>query len=171
MISSDGDAAALTEGMGPRPFKGKPDATVAPTQDSSQIKAVPASPDQPGSLKPVGLFADEISKSTAAATRPPSVETATMSNEARKLQEAISAALAPLGTARPVAEVRESNEGLLISLTDDLNFGMFANASAEPTPGLVRALDKITPLISQSRGQVIVRGHTDGRAFRFGGVR
>jgi chemotaxis protein MotB len=55
---------------------------------------------------------------------------------------------------------------LLISLTDDVNYGMFASGSAEPTPGLVRALDKITPLISQSRGQVIVRGHTDNRAYR-----
>jgi chemotaxis protein MotB len=43
---------------------------------------------------------------------------------------------------------------------------MFATGSAEPAPGLVRALDKITPLISQSRGQVIVRGHTDDRAYR-----
>jgi chemotaxis protein MotB len=43
---------------------------------------------------------------------------------------------------------------------------MFANGSAEPTPGLVRALDKITPLISQYRGQLIVRGHTDNRAYR-----
>ena len=85
---------------------------------------------------------------------------------ANKLQAAISAALASLGTARPVTEVRETNEGLLISLTDDVNYGMFANGSAEPTPGLVRALDKITPLISQNRGQVIVRGHTDSRAYR-----
>ena len=65
-----------------------------------------------------------------------------------------------------MAEVRESNEGLLVSLTDDVNYGMFANGSAEPTAGLVRALDEITPLISQNRGQVIVRGHTDNRAYR-----
>ena len=84
-------------------------------------------------------------------------------HDANKLQAAISAALASLGAASPVAEVRETNEGLLVSLTDDVNYGMFANGSAEPTPGLVRALDKITPLISQNRGQVIVRGHTDNR--------
>lgn len=89
-----------------------------------------------------------------------------MQSEASKLQAAISAALAPLGSARPVAEVRESNEGLLISLTDDVNYGMFATGSAEPTAGLVRALDKITPLISQSQGLVIVRGHTDNRPYR-----
>ena len=65
-----------------------------------------------------------------------------------------------------MAEVRETSEGLLINLTDDVNYGMFANGSAEPTPGLVRALDKITPLIAQNRGQVIVRGHTDSRAYR-----
>jgi chemotaxis protein MotB len=164
----DEEAAALSEGQGPRPFKGKPDATVAPTQESEQARAAQAKPDKPDALKPVGLFADEVSKDIAAANRPPAspAETAPVSNEVKKLQEAIATALAPLGAARPVAEVRESNEGLLISLTDDLNYGMFATASAEPTPGLVRALDKITPLISQNRGQVIVRGHTDGRAFR-----
>ena len=65
-----------------------------------------------------------------------------------------------------MTEVRETNEGLLINLTDDVNYGMFATGSAEPAPGLVRALDRITPLIAQRRGQVIVRGHTDNRAYR-----
>jgi chemotaxis protein MotB len=165
----DEDAAALSEGKGPRPSEGKPDATAPPVQKSDPAKAAAAAkPDQPEAIKPVGLFAEAESKDDPATKRPsaPKAEKEPVPSEASKLQAAISAALASLGPARPIAEVRESSEGLLINLTDDVNYGMFASGSAEPTPGLVRALDKITPLISQSRGQVIVRGHTDNRAYR-----
>jgi chemotaxis protein MotB len=66
----------------------------------------------------------------------------------------------------PVVEVERTNEGLLVSLTDAADFGMFAIGSAEPQPELVRAVDKIAPLIAGQQGTIIVRGHTDGRAFR-----
>jgi chemotaxis protein MotB len=163
------EAAALIEGQGPRPSRGKPDATATPVQESDLAKDLPAKPDKQEELKPVGLFADDESKNNTPANRPAAqrADAAPASpNAASKLQAEISAALASLGTARPVTEVRETSEGLLINLTDDVNYGMFANGSAEPTPGLVRALDKITPLIAQNRGQVIVRGHTDSRAYR-----
>jgi chemotaxis protein MotB len=164
----DEDAAALSEGKGPRPSEGKPDATGAPVQQSDSARAAAPGPDQQEAIKPAGLFSDDSSKDNPGANRPAAqqAEKEPAPSEAGKLQAAISTALASLGPARPLAEVRESNEGLLISLTDDVNYGMFASGSAEPTPGLVRALDKITPLISQSRGQVIVRGHTDNRAYR-----
>jgi chemotaxis protein MotB len=163
------EVAALIEGQGPRPSSGKPDATVTPVQESEQARPVPAGPDKQEELKPVGLFADDESRSSAPVNRssaPRADAGSAPPNAAARLQAAISAALASLGTARPVTEVRETSEGLLINLTDDVNYGMFANGSAEPTAGLVRALDKITPLISQHRGQVIVRGHTDSRAYR-----
>jgi chemotaxis protein MotB len=168
-LSFEEEAAALSDGKGPRPFKGKPDATAAPATEAELAKAPPRNDqaDKQETANAVGLFADDESKNKTAVNRAAAAPPETpMAAEARKLQAAISAALAPLGPARPLAEVRESNEGLLVSLTDDLNYGMFANASAEPTPGLIRALDKITPLIAQNRGQVIVRGHTDNRAYR-----
>ena len=105
-----------------------------------------------------GLASAQADKTQPADKKPQS--------EAGKLQAAIAAALAPLGTQHPVADVRTSSEGLLISLTDDVNYGMFAVGSAEPTPGLVRTLDRITPLIARTEGQVIVRGHTDNLPFR-----
>jgi chemotaxis protein MotB len=159
----DDDAAALTEGQGRRPYQGKPDATVGPAQPAEPSKTPPKS-DQQDDPKPFRLFAD----SHASTERPPATrsEATPAPNAAGKLQASINAALASLGAARPNTEVRETSEGLLINLTDDVNYGMFANGSAEPTPGLVRALDKITPLIAQQKGQVIVRGHTDNRAYR-----
>jgi len=141
-------------------------------------KGSSAARDKQDTAKAVGLFADDDSRSNPAANRSAAPQgdkgTAALQqndkkpaqSEASKLQAAISAALAPLGAVRPVAEVRASNEGLLVSLTDDVNYGMFANGSAEPTAGLVRAIDKIAPLIAQTQGQVIVRGHTDNRPYR-----
>ena len=65
-----------------------------------------------------------------------------------------------------MAEVRQVEEGLLVSLTDDASFGMFAVGSAEPRPELVRVIDKIGPLIAKRRGMIIVRGHTDNRPYK-----
>ncbi|MCK1377291.1 OmpA family protein, partial [Bradyrhizobium sp. 24] len=62
--------------------------------------------------------------------------------------------------------VRQVEEGLLISLTDDANFGMFAVGSAEPRPELIRVIDKIGPLLTKRPGVIIVRGHTDNRPYR-----
>ncbi|MET3911188.1 chemotaxis protein MotB [Bradyrhizobium sp. S3.3.6] len=85
----------------------------------------------------------------------------------KQLQSAIADALSDIKAgAGPVAEVRQVDEGLLISLTDDASFGMFAVGSAEPRPELVRAIDKIGPLIAKRRGMIIVRGHTDNRPYK-----
>lgn len=62
--------------------------------------------------------------------------------------------------------MRQVEEGLLISLTDDANFGMFAVGSAEPRPELIRVIDKIGPLLAKRPGVIIVRGHTDNRPYR-----
>lgn len=180
------DIAAITEGQEPRPADPKPDATGSPAQDAGGNSATPAQSGKPDNPKPVGLFSDDVTQPKPASPPPPPVveekppaqaEKAaaqagkapadkTKPDEAAGLQSAIAAVLTTLGAAHPVAEVRETAEGLLINLTDDVNYGMFANGSAEPTPGLVRTLDKITPMIAQNRGQVVVRGHTDARVFR-----
>ncbi|HEY0331530.1 MAG TPA: MotB family protein [Rhodopseudomonas sp.] len=165
----DDAAAALIEGQGRRPSQGRPDATVAAAPDDAPAGAAPPSSEpRQDKPRPVGLFADEATKTGAPGNRLAAArgDAAPAANAAGKLQASISAALATLGAARPQAEVRETSEGLLISLTDDVNYGMFATGSAEPSPGLIRALDKITPLIAQNRGQLIVRGHTDNRAYR-----
>ncbi len=86
---------------------------------------------------------------------------------AKQLQAAITDALSDIKAgAGPVAEVREVEEGLLVSLTDDASFGMFAVGSAEPRPELIRVIDKIGPLLTKRQGTIIVRGHTDNRAYR-----
>jgi chemotaxis protein MotB len=85
----------------------------------------------------------------------------------KQLQSAIADALSDIKAgAGPVAEVRQVEEGLLISLTDDASFGMFAVGSAEPRPELIRVIDKIGPLLTKRPGMIIVRGHTDNRPYK-----
>ncbi|MDZ4790690.1 MAG: MotB family protein [Hyphomicrobiales bacterium] len=66
----------------------------------------------------------------------------------------------------PDVQVTETAEGVLISLTDQFDFEMFAIGSAEPRPGLIAAMDKIARLLAQQSGKLLVRGHTDGRPYR-----
>jgi chemotaxis protein MotB len=66
----------------------------------------------------------------------------------------------------PHVDVTVTDEGVLISLTDDHDFGMFAIASAEPRPATVVIMAKIAKILAPRPELLIVRGHTDGRRYR-----
>lgn len=70
------------------------------------------------------------------------------------------------GAAAPGIEVRQTDEGVLISLTDNVNFGMFAIGSADPQPETVETMKRVAGVLSKREGAIIVRGHTDARPFR-----
>src|SRR5690606_9399950 len=57
-------------------------------------------------------------------------------------------------------------EGVLISVTDELNFGMFQIGSAVPRGELVLAMEKIGQALNDHSGRVRINGHTDGRPFK-----
>jgi chemotaxis protein MotB len=136
---------------GSAPSSSARDGSVQPnTQANLQVNAAPQAraTDAP----------KEAEQRDAAQTQQPTV---------KQLQSAIADALSDIKAgAGPVAEVRQVEEGLLVSLTDDASFGMFAVGSAEPRPELVRVIDKIGPLIAKRRGMIIVRGHTDNRPYK-----
>jgi chemotaxis protein MotB len=68
----------------------------------------------------------------------------------------------------PDIEVRQTKDGLLISLTDKLDFSMFSVGSAQPQPELVRAMDAVGKIVKARAGHIVVRGHTDARPYRNG---
>ena len=68
----------------------------------------------------------------------------------------------------PAIDVQATEEGLLISLTDRMNFSMFAIGSAEPNPAVVRAMELVGKILQDRPGSIVLRGHTDGRAYRSG---
>jgi chemotaxis protein MotB len=66
----------------------------------------------------------------------------------------------------PGLEVQATDEGLLISLTDQFDFSMFAVGSAEPQPRVVHIMEKIAEVLKNRSGAIVVRGHTDARPYR-----
>jgi chemotaxis protein MotB len=66
----------------------------------------------------------------------------------------------------PNIDVTVVPDGVLISLTDDFDFGMFAIASAEPRPAMTIVMEKVARILQTRTEPLIVRGHTDGRKYR-----
>src|SRR5579885_21354 len=97
-------------------------------------------------------------------------EQAAKGREAAKLRASVAQALSEyaLGQQSPRVEVRDTGEGVLISLTDEAGFSMFAVGSAEPRPETVRIMERIGEILKASPGSIVIRGHTDGRPFKGG---
>jgi chemotaxis protein MotB len=96
-------------------------------------------------------------------------ELAERARQAAHLEGEVKALVARLPAgAVPNIEVTLTEEGVLISLTDAYDFGMFAIASAEPRPAMVVVMEKLAKIISGLGEKLIVRGHTDGRPYKLG---
>jgi chemotaxis protein MotB len=160
--------------------------SVAPTTDASSASMSPLPPGPAPSqssrdasvqanAQPGGQASGQanVQANVAALARPADAKNSeprdaaqTQQPTLKQLQSAIADALSDIKAgAGPVAEVRQVEEGLLVSLTDDATFGMFAVGSAEPRPELIRVIDKIGPLLAKRHGVIIVRGHTDNRPY------
>jgi chemotaxis protein MotB len=64
--------------------------------------------------------------------------------------------------------VEPAEGGLLVSITDQLDFGMFNVGSAVPGRDLVVAMEKIGEVLAERDGAIAIRGHTDARPFASG---
>jgi chemotaxis protein MotB len=83
------------------------------------------------------------------------------------LQRDLKEKLANLGVGvRPNIEIKSSPDGVLISLTDNLEFSMFAVGSAEPQPTVLKAMSATAAVLQKTRGRLVIRGYTDGRRYR-----
>ena len=65
---------------------------------------------------------------------------------------------------RPVDH--RDRKGVTISVTDQLDFGMFEIGSAVPRREMVLAMEKIAKTLSAQKGSITISGHTDGRPFK-----
>jgi chemotaxis protein MotB len=66
----------------------------------------------------------------------------------------------------PGLEVQTTDEGLLISLTDQFDFSMFAIGSAEPQARVVHIMEKIAQALKNRPGAIVLRGYTDARPYK-----
>lgn len=62
-----------------------------------------------------------------------------------------------------------TDKGVQVSVTDQLEFGMFEIGSALPRRELVLAMEKISQAIGKQKGTVTISGHTDARPYKAGG--
>jgi chemotaxis protein MotB len=62
--------------------------------------------------------------------------------------------------------IRTVDEGVLISLTDTQNYGMFETGSAAPDARLLQLVGAVASALTLRNGYVVVRGHTDSRPYR-----
>ncbi|MDA9426140.1 MotB family protein [Bradyrhizobium sp. CCBAU 53380] len=175
------DGAAGTYPGEPQARRAKTDeagGSVAPNAESPSASLspllppgpAPTQPSRDGSAVQAGVQANaapQARPNDAAKESEPRDAAQTQQPTIKQLQSAIADALSDIKAgAGPAAEVRQVEEGLLVSLTDDTSFGMFAVGSAEPRPELIRVIDRIGPLLTKRQGMIIVRGHTDNRPYR-----
>jgi chemotaxis protein MotB len=164
----------------------------APASDASThtVAAVPPAAPTPGALagnhplvQPPLAGADAQARLPAEATQPtPAAAAAAPAErsgesdrpgagaipEAARLQNELTKELRAEIHAQPAPgiEVRATSEGILISLTDEFNFGMFAVGSSEPQAKVVRIMEKIAQILKSRPGSIVVRGHTDSRPYK-----
>ncbi|MFG1249192.1 flagellar motor protein MotB [Xanthobacter flavus] len=82
-----------------------------------------------------------------------------------ELKQVVAATVGTAGAA-PRVDVRATKEGLVVDLTDDLDFSMFPVGSAVPDARFVRAMGEIAKKLGARPGEIVIRGHTDARPFR-----
>ena len=88
---------------------------------------------------------------------------------ADKIRQELADALVPGDPLKNGISVVATKDGVKISVTDQLDFGMYEIGSAVPRRELVLAMEKISKAISDQKGDVTISGHTDARPFKGGG--
>jgi chemotaxis protein MotB len=131
------------------------------------------SPSKPpeAAAKPANALAGEAPASGEKAEPAASDASARAAEGARAaaLQKDLAQALkAQGGEGAPRLEVKATDEGLLISLTDHETFGMFEIGSSSPNPKLVHLMDRIAQSLKGQPGALVLRGYTDSRRYRGG---
>jgi len=162
-------AAAQQRAAAPAPQAKAPNAPPTPSGVAGKDAAQNARAQVAQDTKQAGSAIKGTDQNQAANALNP-LEAADKINEAkaRQLQNDISSALAKVSRAAPEIEVKATSEGLLVSLLDDADFGMFEVGSAKPRPALVLAMAKVSDVLKSLPGNIVVRGHTDSRAYKNG---
>ncbi|MBB6488040.1 MotB family protein [Rhizobium lusitanum] len=111
-------------------------------------------------------FDDNVAVSPSKDTPP----TKAQQQEAKQLQQEIEAQIG--GIAGQLAEglqVTAAEGGVLVTISDQSNDPMFNIGSAVPRREMVLAMEKIGKVLSERKGAILIRGHTDGRPYMVSG--
>jgi chemotaxis protein MotB len=141
----------------PAPAKtaiGKPELKSVPTSASVEKPAstAPAATDK----KPVAIPAGHSGANDQ------------MAEEARSIREQLAKDFGKNDKVFQGLSVLATAKGIAISVTDQLNYGMFEIGSAVPRKELVLAMEKIARTLATHKGRVRINGYTDARPFKGG---
>ena len=91
--------------------------------------------------------------------------------EVDELRKSLAHSVSGIGSSQlgPAIAVNSTREGIVISLTDKMNFSMFAVGSAQPQARTVHVMEKIAFALKSRSGSIVIRGFTDGRQYKSGG--
>ena len=165
VANPDVKEAAKTPGV----VEKKPVGDVADTQiKDSKAGSIPPSPlPAVGEKKPDAEPSKEASAATPVEMKEDTKIAAASARTAIAVREQLIQDLKKFDPDKnPTLDVKPTKEGVLISLTDSLNFDMFAVGSAEPKPQLVLLMEKVAATLRDYEGNIVIRGHTDSRRFR-----
>ena len=143
--------------------------TAGDAEDEDNDEAAAQSPAPQAAPKKGGKAESAEARAQAEKAAAQEAKAAAEQAEANVLQKAIARVARDEGADNtPQFEVKATEEGLLISLTDNEKFGMFELGSSQPNPGLVHVMDRIARKLKEQQGAVVLRGFTDSRPYRSG---
>ncbi|MEO3384883.1 MotB family protein [Mesorhizobium sp. CAU 1741] len=182
-VSAKGDGGAQTSGPATGADGGEsyrdpfaPDfwsQEVAPAEDDAELDVFREP--QPEPIAPEAVEVSEEPEQEMAALEPlPTPEIEVLEEDApsatevlaERIREDIAQAFGENSELNQTISVTPRAEGVLISLTDELNYGMFEVGSAVPQGELVLAMETIGRALDEVSGRISINGHTDGRPFR-----
>lgn len=136
---------------------------VATETDEEQVETAAAGARQVADQSTPGDQAAQQAEPSPAGEQGPSQQTRQLAEQVR---EEIAEAFGANSELNRAISVTARAEGVLISVTDELNYGMFQIGSAVPRGELVMAMEKIGRTLNEHSGRVRINGHTDGRPFK-----
>lgn len=143
--------------------------TAAKDQQSAKqvAKDQPAGKEQQAGTDP-SMAKPQTAKEDLEATKQDKATTATTEKAAEEVRKKIAEAFKPGEAIADGVSVEATDKGVVISVTDSFNFGMFEIGSAVPRRELVLAMEKIGRIVKEQKGTVAIQGHTDARPFKGG---
>jgi chemotaxis protein MotB len=159
----------------------KPASDQAPS--SEHAEAAPPASQQPAPVKSEAQAeAKPVAPAAAETPGQPKAETAEAKPEpkneqpsaaaiarAKEIKQEIAKAMGTGDKLGNGLDVVATDKGVTIAVTDKFDFGMFEIGSAVPRKELILAMEKISKVLANEKGSILINGHTDARPFKSGG--
>lgn len=144
----------------------EPERTTAPAENSDAKDEPRGEPVELAQATKQQTPAKPAAPAPAADAHEPTAETV---KAADRIRRELAKALLPDDRMKDGISVVATDRGVQVSVTDQLEFGMFEIGSAMPRRELVLAMEKIGRAIGAQNGTVTIAGHTDARPYKGGG--